>query len=83
MADNTHSKNSGCCPFVKRSSWSDEWNMQRLEGLSLSLPPLVSVSVLLFFNIYFLIYLFIWLCQVLVAACRIFIAARGIFSCGM
>ena len=29
------------------------------------------------------IYLFIWLCRILVAACGIFIAACGIFSCGM
>ena len=27
--------------------------------------------------------MFIWLCQVLVAARRIFVAARGIFRCGV
>ena len=44
----------------------------------------------MFFFFFFNIYLFIWLHQVLVVACRIFIAMcrsfvamRGIFSCGM
>ena len=46
--------------------------------------------ILLYSNIYLSIYLFIWLCWVLVAAhriflaaCRIFVAAYRIFSCSM
>ena len=34
-------------------------------------------------NLFIFIYLFIWLHQVLVAACGIFLATCGIFNCGM
>ena len=39
----------------------------------------------IFFFLFFKknIYLFIWLCRVLVAECRIFVVACGIFSCSM
>ena len=40
-------------------------------------------GLVIFFFFFFNVYLSIWLCQVLVAARRIFVAACGIFSCGM
>ena len=42
------------------------------------------IIIFLYFFSNFFIFLFIWLCQVLVAACRIFdLVACGIFSCGI
>ena len=48
----------------------------RFYGLD---QDVASPGVFFFLNIY----LFIWLCQVLVAARGIFVAVWGIFSCGM
>ena len=44
-------------------------------------PPDLPIMVIAFF--FFLIFIYVWLCQVLVGACGIFIAACGIFSCGV
>ena len=53
-------------------TWNPEEEKQEKRTVHLSLS---------FFLIF--IYVFVWLCWVLVVACRIFVAACGIFSCSI
>ena len=69
--------------FVPSSAWKLHLPQNMLTPSSVGVPQILksTVKVPLQSFYFFNIYLFIWLCRVVMAACGIFMASCGIFCC--